>query len=136
MIERHWTATLGELIDRMTVVGLKIAYNKDLREQYGKEMEDLLHDVNLILTSKVNKEMITAEFLKFVILLAQYNGMIWHNEANARSGDQNGNDLYKSHVFNGIRCRLKDKISTYSKERIDPKIDSLGVIKSEWEPIW
>jgi hypothetical protein len=135
MVERKWTSTLGELIDRMTIVGLKIAYNKDLREQYGKEMEDLIHDVNLVLTSKVNKEVLNAEFIKFIILLAQYNGMIWHNES-AQRGDGEGNDLYKTHIFNGIRCRLKDKVSTYSKERIDPKIDSLGAIKSEWEPIW
>jgi len=135
-MERKALPTLGELIDRMSIVSLKGTYNKNLREQYANEMDDLLHDVNILLTNKVGKEKINAEFIKYVIILTQYNGMIWHNEANARGGRNRGNQLYKTHTYNGARCRAKDKISVYSKERIDPKIDALGADISEWEPIW
>lgn len=134
-MERKWNPTLGELLDRMSIVSLKITHNKDLREEYAKEMQDLVDDVNVILTNIVHKEKVNAEFLKFVIILSQYNTMIWQNESAAR-GDGTGSELYKTHIFNGIRCRAKDFISTYSKERIDPKIDALGADISEWEPVW
>lgn len=135
-MERKWLPTLGELIDRMSVVSLKITYNKDLKEEYAKEMQDLVDDVNLILTNVVGKEKLTAEFLKFVVILSQFNTMIWIQEDNARKGDENGNELYKTHIYNGIRCRAKDFISTYSNERKDPKIDALGALITDYEPVW
>ena len=127
---------MGELVDRLTIVALKISYNKELRSQYISEMSDILDDINWLLTNKVGKDKINGNFIKYVVFLAQFNGMIWHNESASREGDQNGENLIFTHKINGARCRMKDMISVFSKERIDPKIDALGEDVSEWEPTW
>ena len=79
MIERKYAYTLSELIDRLTIVQLKETFNPELKEQYAKEVADLVHDIQIELSS-VGNEPVTASFLRDVIVLAQYNTHIWYNE--------------------------------------------------------
>ena len=47
MTKPYYGYTLSELIDRLSIVQLKETYNPELKEQYAKEIEDLVHDIDL-----------------------------------------------------------------------------------------
>ena len=49
---RKWLPTLGELIDRLSIHQLKEVFIPENKENYGKEMKDMVHDIDLILKIK------------------------------------------------------------------------------------
>lgn len=133
---RKFHYSLGELFDMLSIKSLKEIHNPELREQYAKEIQDILHDIQLLLP-KSSDITITAPFLRAIGLLFQYNTMIWMNEAAARDGDPENNNLFLTHTLNGIRCRCKDVISKSVNGRIDPKVHALGENeKTQYEPSW
>ena len=48
---RKYLPTLGELIDRLTIVQLKEVKLPEHKEQYQKEIKDIVHDITEILTT-------------------------------------------------------------------------------------
>ena len=46
---RKWLPTLGELIDRLSIHQLKEVFIPENKENYGNEMKDMVHDIDLIL---------------------------------------------------------------------------------------
>ena len=61
---------------------------------------------------------------------------IWVNEDNARSGDNQGNQLMLTHGLNGIRNTAKNKIQERVGGRKDYKIDCIADEFKEWEVSW
>src|SRR5476649_2321556 len=92
--QRRYLPTLGELLDRLCITQLKEVRILDHKKEYTEEIGDILHDIQLILDEK--KFEIDANFLRNVIILSQNNQNIWENEKSCRSGNKEGNDLYKS----------------------------------------
>lgn len=133
MAERKWNPTVGEMIDRLTILELKHLHNPSHREVIRKEIEDLVDDINVALP-KPNT--LYAEFIRHVIILAQYNCHIWDNENNMRNGNREGNKLYFTHECNGVRCRAKDKINNRVNNRTDPKVNAIAADIPDFEPIW
>jgi predicted DNA-binding ArsR family transcriptional regulator len=84
---RKYLPTLGELIDRLTIVQLKEVKIPQHKEEYQKEIEEIVHDITEILTTTKQLK-IDGDFIRAVIVLAQMNTHIWVNEDNARSGDE------------------------------------------------
>ena len=89
MEDRKFLPTLNELIDRLSIHQLKEVFIPENKENYGKEIQDMLHDIDLIL--KQNSGKITAETIRAIIVLAQMNTHIWYNETKVRNGDKDGN---------------------------------------------
>ena len=58
-MNRKWLPTLGELIDRLSIHQLKELCIPENKENYAKEMADIVHDINMIL--KDHKGEITGE---------------------------------------------------------------------------
>jgi len=48
---RKYLPTLGELIDRLTIVQLKEVKIPKHKEEYQKEIEEIVHDITEILTT-------------------------------------------------------------------------------------
>ena len=46
---RKYLPTLGELIDRLSIVQLKEVKIPQHKEEYAKEISDIVHDINEIL---------------------------------------------------------------------------------------
>jgi hypothetical protein len=134
MTERKYLPTLAELIDRLSINQLKEVFIQDHREEYAKEIEDIMHDIDVML--KDNPK-ITAETIRAIIVLSQYNLHIWHNESNFRKGIKEGNDLELTHGLNGIRNTAKNRIQSILSGRLDYKVDNVkafpGWIPSKWE---
>jgi hypothetical protein len=52
---RKWLPTLGELIDRLSIHQLKEVFIPENKDNYAKEMKDMVHDIELILKEKGGK---------------------------------------------------------------------------------
>jgi hypothetical protein len=143
---RKYLPTLGELIDRLSIIQLKEVKIPQHKEEYAKEISDIVHDINEILkeklSSKVAKEhqaqlsLIDGDFIRAVIVLSQMNTHIWYNEDKARSGENKGNDLLLTHGLNGIRNTAKNKIQEWDGGRKDYKVDCIAAEFKEWEVSW
>ena len=101
-MSRKYLPTLSELVDRLSIAQLKEVFIPEHKEEYAKEIKDIMHDINL--------EGVDAELIRSVIVLSQMNLHIWHNESNYRKGIKDGNNLELTHGLNGIRNIAKNKI--------------------------
>tara|TARA_R100000458_G_C8180209_1_gene177512 strand:- start:193 stop:609 length:417 start_codon:yes stop_codon:yes gene_type:complete len=134
MKNRKYLPTFSELIDRLSIVQLKEVFIAEHKEEYAKEISDIVHDVNLAI--KENNVQLTAEVIRAIVVLSQMNLHIWHNESNYRKGIKDGNDLELTHGLNGIRNTAKNKIQEVVGGRKDYKIDCLAAEFKDWEISW
>ena len=133
MQQRKWLPTLGELIDRLSITQLKEVFITEHKNEYAKEIKDIMHDITVIL--KENKFEVDAEFIRAIIVLSQYNLHIWHNESAWRRGIREGNNLELTHGLNSIRNDSKNRIQQKIGGRKDYKLDNVEAFP-EWIPSW
>ena len=131
---RKYLPTISELIDRLSIVQLKEVFIPEHKEEYAKEIEDIVHDLNYVLH---RDEAPTGEMIRAIIVLAQMNLHIWHNETKYRAGEGDGN-LGLTHGLNGIRNTAKNIIQDQLQDggRKDYKIDCIAAEFKDWEVSW
>ena len=128
MQNRKYLPTVAELIDRLSIIQLKEVFITEHKEEYAKEIKDIVHDLSEL---GLNGEMIRA-----TIVLAQMNLHIWHNETKYRAGEGDGN-LGLTHGLNGIRNTAKNIIQDQvGGGRKDYKIDCIAAEFKDWEVSW
>lgn len=133
MDQRKYLPTLSELIDRLSIVQLKEVKIPEHKAEYAKEIADIVHDIDLILSQQDIK--LDASVIRAIVVLAQMNTHIWVNESAYRQGLKEGN-LPLTHGLNGIRCTAKNKIQEIVGGRKDYKIDCLAADFKDWEVSW
>ncbi len=133
-MKRKYLPTLSELIDRLSIVQLKEVFIPEHKDEYAKEIEHILHDIQLLIDEEDGK--ITADTIRAIVVLSQMNLHIWHNESNYRKGIKDGNNLELTHGLNGIRNTAKNKIQEIVGGRKDYKIDCLAAEFKDWEISW
>ena len=133
-MRRKYLPTLAELIDRLSISQLKEVFIPDRKEEYSEEIGEILHDIDLIL--KEEEPSLDANTIRAIVVLAQMNLHIWHNESNYRKGIKEGNSLELTHGLNGIRNTAKNKIQDVMRGRKDYKIDCLAAEFKDWEISW
>ena len=134
MTNRKYLPTLSELIDRLSIAQLKEVFITKHKDEYAKEISDILHDIDLTLKEKCVT--IDSDTIRAIIVLSQMNLHIWHNESNYRKGIKDGNDLELTHGLNGIRNTAKNIIQEILGGRKDYKIDCLAADFKDWEISW
>jgi len=134
MTERKYLHTLGDLIDRLSIVQLKEVFIPEYKQEYAEEIKDIVHDIQLILNDA--EEPITAETIRAIVVVSQMNLHIWHNESNYRRGIRDGNNLELTHGLNGIRNTAKNVIQEVVGGRKDYKVDCLAADFKDWEISW
>jgi len=132
--KRKYLPTLSELIDRLSIVQLKEVFIPEHKSEYAKEISDIMYDIDLTVSEKDVK--IDAKSIRAIIVLAQMNLHIWHNESNYRKGIKEGNNLELTHGLNGIRNTAKNKIQEKAGGRKDYKIDCLAADFRDWDVSW
>ena len=132
---RKYLPTLGELIDRLSIIQLKEVKIPQHKEEYAQEIRDIVHDISEIL-STTKQLKVDGDFIRAIIVLSQMNTHIWYNEDKARSGENKGNDLLLTHGLNGIRNTAKNKIQELDGGRKDYKIDCIAAEFKDWEVSW
>lgn len=133
MKQRRYLHSLGDLLDRLSIVQLKEVFIPEYKHEYAKEIDDILHDIQLTLEEE--QVVITSEVLRAVVVLSQMNLHIWHNESNYRRGLKGGN-LELTHGLNGIRNTAKNIIQESVGGRKDYKVDCLAAEFKDWEISW
>lgn len=133
MTERRYQHTLGDLIDRLSIVQLKEVFIPEHKAEYSKEIADIVHDIQVILDQSAAE--ITAETIRAIVVVSQMNLHIWHNESAYRRGMKEGN-LALTHGLNGIRNTAKNKIQEIVGGRLDYKVDCLAADFKDWEISW
>jgi pyoverdine/dityrosine biosynthesis protein Dit1 len=133
-MNRKYLPTLSELVDRLSIVQLKEVFIVEHKEEYAKEIKNIVHDIQLCLAEC--EEEITGETIRAIVVLSQMNLHIWHNESNYRKGIKDGNNLELTHGLNGIRNTAKNKIQEVVGGRKDYKIDCLAAVFKDWEISW
>jgi hypothetical protein len=134
MADRKYLPTLAELVDRLSISQLKEVFISEHKEEYSQEINDILHDIQLIIEEQ--DVVLTAETIRAIVVLAQMNLHIWHNESNVRSGKEGPSALALTHGLNGIRNTAKNKIQEKVGGRKDYKIDCLAADFKDWEISW
>jgi len=134
MDKRKYLPTLSELVDRLSIVQLKEVFIPEHKNEYAKEIADIVHDIQLLLDEQDGK--ITAETIRAIIVLSQMNLHIWHNESNYRKGIKDGNNLELTHGLNGIHNVAKNRIQEVVGGRKDYKIDCLAADFKDWDISW
>ena len=133
-MNRKYLPTLSELVDRLSIVQLKEVFIPEHKDEYAKEIADIVHDIQAHIDE--NKSEITAETIRAIVVLSQMNLHIWHNESNYRKGIKDGNNLELTHGLNGIRNVAKNRIQEVVGGRKDYKIDCLAADFKDWEISW
>ncbi len=126
---RKYLPTIAELIDRLSIVQLKEVFISEHKKEYAKEIQDIVHDLNL--------EGLDGNLIRAIIVLSQMNLHIWHNETKYRAGEGDGN-LGLTHGLNGIRNTAKNIIQDQLDDdgRKDYKIDCIAANFKDWEVSW
>jgi hypothetical protein len=134
MSERKYLHTLGDLIDRLSIVQLKEVFIPEFKAEYSQEIADIVHDIQLVLDEQDAE--ITADVIRAIVVVSQMNLHIWHNESNYRRGIKDGNNLELTHGLNGIRNTAKNVIQESVGGRKDYKVDCLAADFKDWEISW
>jgi hypothetical protein len=104
---RKYLTPLAELIDRITIDQIKEVLLPDHKESVGKEMRDLMHDIDLLIEGRGIK--LSARLIRIIIVVAQMNLHIWHNKDQMRKDPEKYSELLKlAHQLNGIRNQMKN----------------------------
>jgi hypothetical protein len=131
---RKYLPTLGELLDRLTITQIKEVKIAEHKDKYAQEIKEILHDIDLLLST--NEIWFNGQMLRALVVLAQMNLHIWHNESNFRRGIKDGNNLELTHGLNGIRNTAKNMIQDVIGGRKDYKIDCVAAEFKDWEVSW
>lgn len=127
---RKYLPSLGELIDRLSIVQLKEVFITEHKSAYAQEIADIVHDIQQIIDQ--NKLILTAENIRDIVIVSEYNHHIWQNESKARRGEE-GSDLRLTHGLNSIRNQGKNRIQEAIGGRRDYKLDNVEAYK-QWVP--
>ena len=133
MSERKYLPTLAELVDRLSIVQLKVVFITEHKEEYAKEISDIVHDIDMILQDE--NVQLSGKDVRAIVVLSQMNLHIWHNETQYRAGTGDGN-LGLTHGLNGIRNTAKNMIQENVGGRKDYKIDCIAAEFKDWEVSW
>ena len=132
--QRKFLPTLGELIDRLSIHQLKEVFIPENKKNYAEEMNDIVHDIDLILKEKdVNLD---GDIIRAIVVLSQMNAHIWYNESQVRKGEKGSDNLMLTHGLNGIRNTAINKIMEVVGGRKDYKIDCIASDFKDWEVSW
>ena len=124
-MERKYLPTLADLVDRLTIVQLKMIFIPDRREEYIAERELILHDIDLILNGLDHK--LNARSIMAITMIQLTNRCIWESESKARAGGNEQDKLLRfTHSINGVRNTAKNVLSEEAGGRKDYKIDALA----------
>lgn len=134
MTTRKYLHSLGDLVDRLSIVQLKEVFIPEFKQEYAQEIADIVHDIQLILEEE--RAEVTADVIRAIIVVSQMNLHIWHNESNYRRGIKDGNNLELTHGLNGIRNTAKNVIQESVGGRKDYKVDCLAADFKDWEISW
>ena len=118
---RKYLPTLPDLVDRLTIVQLKMIFIPERAAEYAEERDLIVHDIDMVLR---DGPAMNAKALLAVCAIQLTNRVIWENESLARKGGNEQDKLLKfTHSINGVRNTAKNILAGEMGGRRDYKID-------------
>ena len=125
MTERKYLPTLSDLVDRLTIVQLKMIFIPERRKEYMEERELIMYDIDMILNGLDQK--LNARSIMAITMIQLTNRCIWESESKARAGGNEQDKLLRfTHSINGVRNTAKNVLAEEVGGRKDYKIDALA----------
>lgn len=124
--QRRYLPSLADLIDRLCICLMKMIFIEGRRNEYAAEIEDIVHDIDLILDQDEHR--IRGLEIKAITMLMLSNRFIWENESKTRNGDSTEDPaiqlqrLRATHSINGVRALAKNELAGETGRK-DYKID-------------
>ena len=118
---RKYLLTLGELLERMSILQLREMLVADDREKHAAELVKINADIDDILIERQFTP--NARFLRLAILTGELNTLIWVYKD--RLKDDYALYLKLSHQVNGLRNQIKNIINQEAGEP-GPKITNVS----------
>jgi len=116
--ERQYKLSFSELIDKLTITQLRELQVERSRDFCSKEIEELTHDIDLII--KEDQIQIDARSLRIIFLIAQLNTLIWtYKDIMGLIPADYDKYLKLSHQVNGLKNQLKNKLSETGRTNIN-----------------
>jgi hypothetical protein len=123
--QRKYLPTLADLVDRLTIVQLKLIFLPERKVEYTIERDLILHDIDVILSAL--PQGLNAKAVMAITMIQLTNRCIWESESKARAGGNEQDKLLKmTHSINGVRNTAKNVLSEEAGGRKDYKIDALS----------
>ena len=113
---------------------MKEVFIPENKENYAKEMKDIISDIDMILEK--DKDKLSGDFIRAIIVLSQMNAHIWYNESQVRKGEKGSDNLILTHGLNGIRNTAINKIMEVVGGRKDYKVDCIAEEFKDWNVSW
>lgn len=132
-MNRKYLPTFSDLVDRLSICLLKSIFIPANKAAYQIEIQDIMHDIDLIIQDR--EVVLNAEAIRAMLVVMLSNRYIWENESRCRSGENQDLTLLKlTHSINGVRNTAKNVLSKEMGERQDLKIDCLAAeLKSDFQ---
>ena len=119
--ERKYFLSTPQLIDRLCIVTLKSIKIPDNKDNYEKEADEIMHDLDLLLGEKQGM------FIRAVLVNAIVNETIWSNESAARNGGSDQDTRLKfTHSLNAVRNLSTNVMASLFDGRKDLKLDYMN----------
>ena len=118
---RKYLITLGELLERLSILQLREMLLKTDRKQNAADIANIMEDINTILDDR--DFVPDALFLRLAILTGELNTLIWLYKD--RLNDDYDYYLKLSHQVNGLRNQIKNIINSVSGESA-AKVTNVG----------
>ena len=115
--KRQCLVQFSELLDRLTIDQIKEVCIPEHQISYAEEMQQLMHDIDLIIEEKEIK--LTARFIRLIVILAQINLHIWRTKETMMNDPEGSEASMKlAHQLNGIRNQIKNLLMEQADFRV------------------
>ena len=134
MSERKFVLPAAELIDRLSVDQIKEMLFDD-NDSITKEIQNLSHDIDLIISQKEIK--VDSRFIRIIMVVSQINVHIWYLKDMMQENEDRYDELLKlAHQINGVRNRMKnlllEEFGDKEKSLMRSNFNTYGL--KGWEP--
>ena len=133
--EKKYHLPISELIDRLTILQIKLVLNPAYTKEYLAELELLKNDINIELNKQTSK--ISMELIQILIALGQMNLHIWYTKDTMKKQidkpEEYAANMKLAHQLNGLRNQLKNELlrlegdTDTAKVRSNIEVDGLTI---------
>jgi hypothetical protein len=133
--EKKYHLPISELIDRVTILEIKLVLDSKNTQSYLDELNLLKHDIQIELSDKSTA--LDLELIQTLISLGQINLHIWHIKDQMKTQIDKpieySENMKLAHQLNGLRNQLKNELlrlegnTTTARVRSNIETDGLNI---------
>lgn len=124
--DKKYHLPISELIDRLSIIQIKLVLNSDNTADYLEELMLLKNDITIELNKKPSQ--VTIDLVQILIALGQMNLHIWYiknmMKDQVNQPQEYAANMKLAHQLNGLRNQLKNELLALEGETNTAKVRS------------